>query len=66
MNKSIHIWLSNIKFIFRLYNITFFLFEIIGILCYKCIGVENVHASYSMYEGVQLTFRDGNDNLDLG
>ena len=32
----------------------------------KFIGVENVFASYVMYEGMQLTFRDGNDNLDLG
>ena len=23
-------------------------------------------ASYVMYEGIQLTFRAGNDNLDLG
>ena len=30
------------------------------------IGVENVPASYVMYEGMQLTFRVGNDNLDLG
>ena len=30
------------------------------------IGVENVLASYVMYEGIQLTFRVGNDNLDLG
>ena len=32
----------------------------------KCIGVENVTASYVMYEGMQLTFRVGNDHLDLG
>jgi hypothetical protein len=25
-----------------------------------------VHASYVMYEGIQLTFRTGNVNLDLG
>ena len=31
-----------------------------------CIGVENVPASSLMYEGMQLTFRVGNDNLDLG
>ena len=30
------------------------------------IGVENVHASCLMYEGMQLTFRVGYDNLDLG
>ncbi len=30
------------------------------------IGVENVHASYVMYEGMQLTFRASNYNLDLG
>jgi len=35
-------------------------------LCYKYIGVENAAASYLMYEGMQLTFRVGNDNLDLG
>jgi hypothetical protein len=29
------------------------------------IGVENVPASYVMYEGMQLTFGAGNDNLDL-
>ncbi len=32
----------------------------------KCIGVENVPASYVVYEGMQLTFRAENDNLDLG
>ncbi len=32
----------------------------------KYIGVENVPASYVMYEGMQLTFRAGNDNLSLG
>ena len=32
----------------------------------KFIGVENVFASYAMYEEMQLTFRAGNDNLDLG
>jgi hypothetical protein len=37
----------------------------IDILCYKCIGVENVHASYLMYEGKQLKFRADNDNLGL-
>ncbi len=36
------------------------------ILRLKCIGVENVPDSYLMYDGVQLTFRVGNDNLDLG
>ena len=25
-----------------------------------------MHASYIMYEGMQLTFRVGNENLDLG
>jgi hypothetical protein len=30
------------------------------------IGVENVPASYVMYEGMQLTFRADNENLDLG
>ncbi len=32
----------------------------------KCIGFDNLPASYVMYEGMQLTFTDGNDNLDLG
>ena len=32
----------------------------------KYIRVENVLASYVMYEGMQLTFRAVNDNLDLG
>ena len=30
-----------------------------------CIRVENVPASYLMYEGMQLTFRAANDNLNL-
>ncbi len=30
------------------------------------IGVENLLASYVMYEGMHFTFRVGNDNLDLG
>ena len=32
----------------------------------KCICVEHMPASYVMYEGMQLTFWDGNGNLDLG
>ncbi len=32
----------------------------------KYIGVENVPASCVMHEGIQLTFRVDNDNLDLG
>ena len=30
------------------------------------IGVENVRASYVTYEEMQITFRVGNDSLDLG
>ena len=33
-------------------------------LCFA--GVENVPASYFMYEGMQLAFRSGNDSIDLG
>ena len=33
----------------------------------KFIGVENVTPpSYLMYEGIQLTFKSGNANLDIG
>jgi hypothetical protein len=49
-----------------LYYITFVLFEIVDILCYKYIGVGTMPASYLMNERMQLTFRAGNDNLDLG
>ena len=40
--------------------------EIICFCGLKLIGVENVPASYVMYEGMQLAFRAGNDNLELG
>jgi hypothetical protein len=36
------------------------------LLRFKILGVENVPASYVMYERMQLTFRAGNDNLDIG
>ena len=44
---------------FKIYIHTYFIY-----LCFT--GVENVPASYFMYEGMQLTFRSGNDNIDLG
>ena len=40
--------------------------EIICFCGLKLIGVENVPASYVKYEGMQLTLRVSNDNLDLG